>query len=89
MVGIYRVPGYVHFKKRWLLIFLADFYSWHVDIEERMLLYLSKSFMLYCCQNSSDKDIKELKDKFLRGKCPNLVCLRFSDLIMLNVHGVP
>jgi len=25
--------------------------------------------------DSSEKDIKDLKDKFLRGKCPNLVNL--------------
>jgi len=32
--------------------------------------------------HSFDKDIKELKDKFLRGKCPNLVSLNFLDLLM-------
>ena len=29
--------------------------------------------------NSSERDIKELKDKFLRGKCPNLVIFKFAD----------
>jgi len=32
--------------------------------------------------NSFDKDIRELKEKFLRGKCPNLVSLNFSDLLI-------
>ena len=31
--------------------------------------------------NSSERSIKELKDKFLHGKCPNLVSVIIVDLV--------